>query len=39
MEPVVSEIYRLQIEDIAADLKAEFDLTRYGGFIEAMFRE
>ena len=35
----MSEIYRLQIEYIAADLKAKFDLTRYGRFIEAMFRK
>lgn len=35
----VTEIYRMEIERIVNDLKAEFDPTRYNGLIEAMFRK
>lgn len=35
----VTEIYRMEIERIVNDPKAEFDPTRYNGLIEAMFRK
>ncbi len=35
----VSEIYRMEIEKIIADPKADFDPIRHTGLIEAMFRK
>ena len=35
----VAEVYRMEIERIVNDPKAEFDPTRYNSLIEAMFRK
>ncbi|WP_184561564.1 helix-turn-helix domain-containing protein [Sulfitobacter undariae] len=35
----VAEVYRMEIERIVNDPKAEFDPSRYNGLIEAMFRK